>query len=69
MSNTGSPKQMTATCRECGYVHRGGCVMPWFKIVDGRSVAKDTVSFLCVRGCEDVTDHNVEIVERWPEVV
>jgi hypothetical protein len=40
--------------------------MAWFEIVDGRSVAKDSVSFLCVGGCESVTDHDVEIVERWP---
>jgi hypothetical protein len=63
--HTGSPKRMSATCLECGDRSVGGCVTVWFDAVDGRSVPRDDVSFLCA-GCDEVTDQKIEIIERWP---
>jgi len=65
--HTGSPKRMSATCVECGERSVGGCVAVWFDIVDGRSVPRDDVSFLCP-GCDEVTEQKIEILKRRPGV-
>jgi predicted RNA-binding Zn-ribbon protein involved in translation (DUF1610 family) len=60
----GTPVRMNATCDNCGYVSRGGTVMPWIEVHDGGpewSVRND-VSFLC-RGCGETTDQEIEVTE------
>lgn len=55
---------MTATCVECGHVHEGGCVAPWFDIDEnGLVVPAEDVSYLCFE-CDEVTDREIEILDR-----
>jgi len=65
LDHTGDPKRMAATCLECGKKSVGGCVPPWLDVVDGRSVPRDDVSFLCF-GCDEVTEKKIKILNRWP---
>lgn len=62
----GVPTDMRATCTNCGQTYRGGTVTVWLKRADSRILneARDDVSFLCTKGCDEVHDMEVEILAR-----
>jgi RNase P subunit RPR2 len=62
--NRGTPVAMEATCENCGYVSRGGTVMPWIEVHDGGPEwsVRDDVSFRC-RECEETHHFDVEVTE------
>lgn len=62
----GLPRKMRAKCTNCGRSYSGGTVTVWLERKNGQitSEARDEVSFLCTKGCDEVHDMEVKILER-----
>jgi len=62
----GTPQRMVAQCTNCGRTYRGGTVTVWLERgPEGYlSQVRDDVSFLCTKGCEEVHDMEVRVLER-----
>ena len=62
----GFPRRMMAKCTNCGRSYHGGTVTVWLERDENGISEKprDDVSFLCTKGCREVHDMEVTVLER-----